>query len=51
MGYIRIAKDDIDIISVIVFHWGGGVHLRFFENSCDSHNLASVALNNTKFNV
>ena len=27
------------------------LQLRFFENSSDSHNLASIAWNNTKLNI
>ena len=47
---IRTTRDDIDIISVILPHQGA-LQLCFFENSSDSHNLASIAWNNTKFNV
>ena len=44
------ARDDIDIISVIILHQGA-LQLRFFESSCDSHNQASIAWNNTKLNI
>ena len=30
---------------------GGATKMRFFENSCDSQNLASIAWNNTKLNL
>ena len=39
---IRTARDDIYVISVII-PYQGALQLRFFENSCDSHNMASIA--------
>ena len=47
---MRITKDDIDIISVIL-PLKGALQLCFFENSSDSDNLASIAWNNTKLNI
>ena len=47
---IRTARNDNDIISMIVPHQRQ-LQLRFFENCCDSHNLASLAWNNTKLNM
>ena len=47
---MRIASDDIDIISVILPHQRT-LQLHFFENSSDSHNLASIAWNNAKLNI
>ena len=47
---ICTARDDIEKVSVIVPHQGA-VQLLFFENSCDSHDLASIAWNNTKLNI
>ena len=47
---IYAASNYIDIISVIIPQQGA-LQLRFFESSCDSHNLASIAWNNTKLNI
>ena len=47
---MRAARDDIDILSVILPHnWA--LQLRFFENSSDNPYLASIARNYTKLNM
>ena len=47
---LRTTRDDIHIISVVLPYYGV-LQLRFFENSSGSHNLASIAWNNTKLNI
>ena len=48
--HVRTARDDIDIISVVLPH-KRVLQLRFFENSSHSHNLAPIAWNSTKLNI
>ena len=41
-------RDDIDTIYYTSL---GTLQLRFFEDSCESHNLVSIAWNNIKLNI